>query len=578
MRNGLGRLLTETVGRPAGLQFAQSVDCSHGMARPRGQRMSGPDARHPETELTCEDLTPMQTVASSDWAGGTLPGVMAGKRPPRRAKLVLPVIFLALCAQATTYYVAKTGDDGNPGTEAQPWLTVTKCKNIVVAGDTVWVKAGTYEEPYIRFNGNAGTAAAPIVLKAYDGWSSVLRINVKFEKKHYRMEGFKIVRDSLDALRHAFKFDTGGDSCAIRDCEVTTTGPNSTYGGLGIHAGGRTGLIIANNTVHGFQCSYDSGAYGMYLECSNSSVVYNTVYDNSGLAFHCYSSGGNFDNNEVAYNIVHSNGSTGILTDGRCNSIHHNIIYNNDYRGIYLYPGTSDSNNVYNNVIFNNGYYGLNITGTGNVIKNNICVDNYAAIAFGSAANRTSTTLDYNCYGASPGAVWLPGSATFAKYRETTGQDAHAVLSDPAWVDTAAGDFRLTSSSPCINAGDPTTPFGFDINGIAMPQGMAVDIGAYEYPAYDTIPRRRSIKSVSFAITPNPLSSGMAAVHYYPPAERTARLEVFSASGRLVRSSFIVRRSSFPLDLRAMPAGVYLVRMTADGSSSTQKLIVARRD
>jgi hypothetical protein len=47
-------------------------------------------------------------------------------------------------AAAATYYVATTGNDANPGTEAAPFRTMQKAANMVGPGDTVLVRAGTY--------------------------------------------------------------------------------------------------------------------------------------------------------------------------------------------------------------------------------------------------------------------------------------------------------------------------------------------------------------------------------------------------------------------------------------------------
>jgi hypothetical protein len=79
-----------------------------------------------------------------------------------------------------------------------------------------------------------------------------------------------------------------------------------------------------------------------------------------------------------------------------------------------------------------------------------------------------------------------------------------------------------------------------------------------------------------FAISPNPLASGFAVLRYSLPKGRSATVEVLNASGRLVHSSFGIQNSSFRLDLRSMPAGVYLVRVETDGYSATQKLVVER--
>src|SRR5438270_492620 len=45
-----------------------------------------------------------------------------------------------------TYYVSTSGNDNNAGTLAAPWRTIQKAANTVQAGDTVQVRAGTYNE------------------------------------------------------------------------------------------------------------------------------------------------------------------------------------------------------------------------------------------------------------------------------------------------------------------------------------------------------------------------------------------------------------------------------------------------
>jgi hypothetical protein len=36
--------------------------------------------------------------------------------------------------------------DANPGTQEQPWKTLAQAANTAQAGDTVWIKAGIYQE------------------------------------------------------------------------------------------------------------------------------------------------------------------------------------------------------------------------------------------------------------------------------------------------------------------------------------------------------------------------------------------------------------------------------------------------
>lgn len=55
-----------------------------------------------------------------------------------------------------TYYVSTSGNDNNAGTLAAPWRTIQKAANTVHAGDTVLVRAGTYNEVVtMKTSGNA---------------------------------------------------------------------------------------------------------------------------------------------------------------------------------------------------------------------------------------------------------------------------------------------------------------------------------------------------------------------------------------------------------------------------------------
>src|SRR5712691_5901067 len=49
-------------------------------------------------------------------------------------------------ATAATYYVATTGNDANPGTQAQPFQTISKGLSLLHAGDTLYLRGGTYRE------------------------------------------------------------------------------------------------------------------------------------------------------------------------------------------------------------------------------------------------------------------------------------------------------------------------------------------------------------------------------------------------------------------------------------------------
>lgn len=80
--------------------------------------------------------------------------------------------LIASRVQAATYYVTTSGNDGNPGSQAQPWLTIQKAANTVVAGDTVLVGGGTYSEK-VTFTAD-GTVSSRIVFQNVSGQSPVI--------------------------------------------------------------------------------------------------------------------------------------------------------------------------------------------------------------------------------------------------------------------------------------------------------------------------------------------------------------------------------------------------------------------
>jgi hypothetical protein len=82
----------------------------------------------------------------------------AGKYPLISTSIFLLFFLLnAADASAATYYIATTGSDSNPGTLSQPWRTIGKANSTLQAGDTVYIRAGTYNESIsLMLSGNAG--------------------------------------------------------------------------------------------------------------------------------------------------------------------------------------------------------------------------------------------------------------------------------------------------------------------------------------------------------------------------------------------------------------------------------------
>jgi hypothetical protein len=77
-------------------------------------------------------------------------------------------------ARAATYYVATNGNNSNPGTESQPWRTLTYAIGFgstspTTAGDTVLVRGGVYHEAVQLKKTFNSTKDNPTIIMAYPG-------------------------------------------------------------------------------------------------------------------------------------------------------------------------------------------------------------------------------------------------------------------------------------------------------------------------------------------------------------------------------------------------------------------------
>ena len=181
-----------------------------------------------------------------------------------------------------------------------------------------------------------------------------------------------------------------------------------------------------------------------------------------------------------------------------------NLIYHGHTAGISIggydpQRGHTEHCTVVNNTLYDNDTSG---TGTGefqmqwnmsdNVFANNIV---YAGPRCLMALNKSqgdkehpAVVLDHNLYYCASGAkasTWGGTSGTvtgFDKYVESTGNDTHSRFLDPAFVNAAAHDFHLQSSSPALAAGTTDgLPVGeLDLDGSPRTRSAKIDLGCYQ--------------------------------------------------------------------------------------------------
>lgn len=113
--------------------------------------------------------------------------------------LILSGIVLTEARRAAAsgeFYVAPYGDDTNPGSVEAPWQTVRKGLTSIAAGDTLFLRAGTYVERIKNPPLASGTSSAPIVVKAYEGERPVVQglLWVK-GASYWRFDGISVTWD-----------------------------------------------------------------------------------------------------------------------------------------------------------------------------------------------------------------------------------------------------------------------------------------------------------------------------------------------------------------------------------------------
>lgn len=414
----------------------------------------------------------------------------------RRLRPLVFALFLAtwlsapIAVMAATYYVAPGGLDTNPGSSTQPWATLQRAADVVNAGDTVRVRAGSYRGFYVD---RSGTSVAPISFVADAGVAitadnPVTPDGINVEGAAYVViDGFTVNNRTRAGIRTALS-----DFVTIRNCR------GGYNGRWGILTGFADDLLIEDNEMH-----HSIAEHGIYVSNSGDRPVIrrNVSYANYAIGIHMNgdaSLGGDgvISGALVEDNIIYGNGAgggSGINMDGVSDSVvRNNLIYDHHSSGISMYRidgGTGSRNNlVVNNTIIvaSDGRWAINISNgsTGNRIFNNILFSHHSfrgAITI-DATSRTGFSSDYNSV---MDRFSIDGGSTrigLASWR-ALGYDAHSFIAAPQDHFVAIGsDYRLRSDSPAVDTGTATAAPPLDLDGVSRPQGLAVDIGAYERP------------------------------------------------------------------------------------------------
>ena len=273
--------------------------------------------------------------------------------------LLLACVSAASSQPNSSFYVATTGNDSNPGTQAAPWRTIQHAADTARAGSTVNVRGGIYEE-LVSINASGNASDGFITFRSYPGETAVVdathftpsgrqAVLSIHNQSYVRIEGFEIrnFRTAVHRLSPLGISVMGSGSHIellknnVHHIEQTFDGrdaPGHGDNGFGIAVYGTdaktpiTDLIIDGNEVHHLKTG------------SSESLVVN----------------GNVTNFRITHNVVHDNNNIGIdvigfertapdpaVDQARDGVVSGNLVYNIHSRGNPAYQNEENSDGIY---------------------------------------------------------------------------------------------------------------------------------------------------------------------------------------------------------------------------------------
>ena len=417
-------------------------------------------------------------------------------------------------SSATTYYVATTGNDSNAGTQTSPLRNIQKAADLAKAGDTVYVKAGTYYEKVIVRN--SGTADKRINFmplpkhkvtvdangKAMDYFQGVFTLS---NVSYVNVSGFRLLNSKQFGavaykahhinLKHNYTYNTrvsglsawssqdvvlqgnevekavnGGEQECISVAlsqRVKVLNNHVHHKGTGNNGGegidikqGSSNVLVKGNYVHDLYnkvCLYiDAWDAHTHHITMDSNKVHNCYHD--GIAM-TSEKGGLLENIIIQNNISYNNygngltiGAWGVL--GYQRPLRNILVINNTFahNGVKWGGGISISNPDIQNV----------------VVRNNILSQN-KSFQLNDEVGNGKTMLEFNV---------IDG---FRGYDTPETYGLNPVKGSASFVNAAQGDYHLLGDSVAIDSAIATRAPLRDFDNKLRPVNNKWDMGAFEY-------------------------------------------------------------------------------------------------
>ena len=533
------------------------------------------------------------------------------------------ILGAAHLSTGNTYYVSPSGNNANPGSFSQPFLTVQFAANAAAAGDTVFIRAGTYSEQVtVTIGGNAFDGH--VVFSAYQNETVIMDgtgVGTGNNGFIIQVSYVKLLNVSVRNWASTCIWVQGPEGfIEISGCRVFNTAGCISFTN-GVHD-----FVLNNNEMYnflsyGFDCTSSTGqpdSYnGVFNDCYSHdgdstqncdgfafghtihrNIVFNKctaarVYDgfdltghgitlNECLAFDCGNGAYKLWSDSIYLNncIGHSSLISNVELDGDLTS---NPIYNpktiifrnctfydaGSYNILVFNPNWGDSIKVYNCIIAGGDNIGINFEdvtfatykGDYNVFQN----DNPGRVFANPLTDITVADMQSGAWTA------------------LTGQDANSTTvtgSSVIFVDTLLPDLYLVAGAPAIDSGTPAWATAIDFDGCPRPFNVLYDIGAYEYP-----PCGIGIEELLHGAGnifllhnfPNPFSDATSIS--FSLAEKTqVTLSIYDRLGKLlitpVSQILPAGEHQYHLSTPGMEAGIYYARLSTKHYSGFIKMVV----
>ena len=424
----------------------------------------------------------------------------------KRVYVLIIVLFtfaiaFASPSNALDYFVDQNhpnASDQNAGTIDLPWKTISKANQTLNAGDTVYIKAGTYST-YINPS-NSGTSVNRITYRNYDtntvtisGADYAVYLN---GKSYITVQGINATNCAqflylINGASHNIIAYSNFDSQSPPGWDVSVIMGSSQYNWIHHSQFSKGGECSAAGSDDG--SVLEIGSEGSYSDLTRYNIFENNVFFHGGHHVVGLFGGYNTFRNNYLHNEVwsRSRGNRTLYMNGRSAVTGHNLVegnrfgyaarpcdnftvgnvamstqnnifrYNKLYHsnayaiGTWSYSGYSNAeyNTIYNNTIFNTGY---------NIYPSYEEGSEDTAITFmhsSNANNKLKNNLYYSNYQVYTG---YSGNQTFANEwdGDTRGNPlfVNASTTPPVDKDNSSNpNLDLQAGSPVIDFGGPLT-------------------------------------------------------------------------------------------------------------------------